>query len=146
MAIPACGRRSDLAQPGYAARSADGCRTLERPMGSAPEAGRYPILHPTGSDIQLQREPPMSTTQTRRPTDTRRIDEALERLQDNAARFVSCRWIEVPRVVGGFPDRHSALMLVAARLRHIVSTRWGKRRWLVMEMLLNPAKEEDAAA
>ena len=30
------------------------------------------------------------------------------------------------RVVGPFPDGHSALMLVAAKLRHIASTRWGK--------------------
>jgi transposase-like protein len=37
------------------------------------------------------------------------------------------------RVVGAFPDGHSALMLVAARLRHIASTRWGKRRYLAME-------------
>src|SRR5947209_17839329 len=45
------------------------------------------------------------------------------------------------RVVGAFPDGHSALMLVAARLRHIASTRWGKRRYLVMDTLLNPAKQ-----
>lgn len=49
------------------------------------------------------------------------------------------------RVVGAFPDGHSALMLVAARLRHIASTKWGKRRYLVMEPLLNPAKQETAA-
>ena len=49
------------------------------------------------------------------------------------------------RVVGAFPDGHSALMLVAARLRHIASTKWGKRRYLVMESLLNPAKQEAAA-
>ena len=30
------------------------------------------------------------------------------------------------RVVGNFPDGKSALMLVAARLRHIAGTRWGK--------------------
>ncbi len=49
------------------------------------------------------------------------------------------------RVVGAFPDGHSALMLVAARLRHIAATKWGKRRYLVMEALLNPAKQEAAA-
>lgn len=49
------------------------------------------------------------------------------------------------RVVGAFPDGHSALMLAAARLRHIASTKWGKRRYLVMEPLLNPAKQEAAA-
>ena len=32
------------------------------------------------------------------------------------------------RVVGAFPDGKSALMLVAARLRHIAGTRWGTRR------------------
>jgi putative transposase len=49
------------------------------------------------------------------------------------------------RVVGAFPDGHSALMLVAARLRHIASTKWGKRRYLAMETLLNPLPEEAAA-
>ena len=49
------------------------------------------------------------------------------------------------RVVGAFPDGRSALMLVAARLRHVASTRWGKRRYLVMETLLNPEKQEAAA-
>ena len=49
------------------------------------------------------------------------------------------------RVVGAFPDGHSALMLVAARLRHIASTKWGKRRYLAMETLLQPLPEEAAA-
>jgi putative transposase len=49
------------------------------------------------------------------------------------------------RVVGAFPDGNSALMLVAARLRHIASTKWGKRRYLAMETLLNPVPEEAAA-
>lgn len=39
------------------------------------------------------------------------------------------------RVVGSFPDGHSALMLAAARLRHIAGTHWGKRRYLNMERL-----------
>jgi putative transposase len=50
------------------------------------------------------------------------------------------------RVVGAFPDGNSALMLVAARLRHIASTKWGKRRYLLMEKLLNPAKHDQEAA
>src|SRR6266480_4158235 len=49
------------------------------------------------------------------------------------------------RVVGAFPDGHSALMLVAARLRHIASTKWGRRRYMAMESLLNPIREEVAA-
>jgi transposase-like protein len=39
------------------------------------------------------------------------------------------------RVVGAFPDGNSALMLVAARLRHIAGTKWGTRRYLSMEAL-----------
>jgi putative transposase len=39
------------------------------------------------------------------------------------------------RVVGCFPDGQSALMLVAARLRHIAGTKWGYRRYLAMELL-----------
>jgi len=39
------------------------------------------------------------------------------------------------RVVGSFPDGNSALMLVAARLRHIASTKWGTTRYLNMDRL-----------
>lgn len=39
------------------------------------------------------------------------------------------------RVVGNFPDGKSAVMLVAARLRHIAGTRWGRRVYLDMERL-----------
>jgi len=39
------------------------------------------------------------------------------------------------RAVGAFPDGRSALMLVAARLRHIASSQWGKRRYLDMARL-----------
>jgi transposase-like protein len=46
------------------------------------------------------------------------------------------------RVVGAFPDGQSALMLVAARLRHVAGTKWGTRRYLDMNRL----KELAAAA
>ena len=39
------------------------------------------------------------------------------------------------RVVGAFPDGESALMLVAARLRHISATKWGTKRYLSMDWL-----------
>ena len=39
------------------------------------------------------------------------------------------------RVVGAFPDGQSALMLVAARLRHVASTKWGTKRYLQMNRL-----------
>ena len=45
------------------------------------------------------------------------------------------------RVVGSFPDGHSALMLAAARLRHIAGSKWGLRRYMNMEHLLLQDKE-----
>ena len=39
------------------------------------------------------------------------------------------------RVVGAFPDGQSALMLVAARLRHVSATKWGTRQYLNMGRL-----------
>jgi putative transposase len=39
------------------------------------------------------------------------------------------------RVVGAFPDGRSALMLAAARMRHIAGSRWGARRYLDMNRL-----------
>ena len=50
------------------------------------------------------------------------------------------------RVVGAFPDGNSALMLVAARLRHIAGTRWGTRRYLNMKLLAELEMEEEIAA
>lgn len=48
------------------------------------------------------------------------------------------------RVVGSFPDGHSALMLSAARLRHISGTKWGTRRYLITE-LINAARDTETA-
>lgn len=48
------------------------------------------------------------------------------------------------RVVGNFPDGQSAVMLVAARLRHIAGTRWGKRVYLDMERLREEKQTEPA--
>jgi putative transposase len=39
------------------------------------------------------------------------------------------------KVVGAFPDGHSALMLVAARLRHVSTTQWGTRKYMNMKLL-----------
>lgn len=39
------------------------------------------------------------------------------------------------RVVGAFPDGQSALMLVAARLRHVAGTRWGSKKYMDMSRL-----------
>ena len=45
------------------------------------------------------------------------------------------------RVVGSFPDGRSALMLATARLRHIAGTKWGSRRYMNMQHLLDQEKE-----
>jgi len=50
------------------------------------------------------------------------------------------------RVVGNFPDGKSAVMLVAARLRHIAGTRWGKRVYLDMERLREMKQSTDEVA
>ena len=44
------------------------------------------------------------------------------------------------RVVGAFPDGHSALMLVAARLRHVAGTKWGTKKYLDTGLLKNVMK------
>jgi len=56
-----------------------------------------------------------------------RTNNPLERLNREIRRRT--------RVVGNFPDGHSALMLVAARLRHMAGTKWGTRRYLDMSRL-----------
>ena len=39
------------------------------------------------------------------------------------------------RAMGAFPDGHSALKLVAARLQHVAATKWGTKRYLQMNRL-----------
>lgn len=50
------------------------------------------------------------------------------------------------RVVGSFPDGQSALMLAAARLRYIASTKWGTRRYMNMDRLKELKQERQEAA
>jgi transposase-like protein len=49
------------------------------------------------------------------------------------------------RVVGNFPDGESALMLVAARLRHIASTKWSTKQYLNMKRLEEMNAEQEVA-
>jgi transposase-like protein len=44
-------------------------------------------------------------------------------------------------VVGCFPDGNSALMLVAARLRHIAGTKWGLKQYLKMDRIEEQMRE-----
>ncbi len=50
------------------------------------------------------------------------------------------------RVVGCFPDGNAALMLVAARLRHVAGTKWGTRRYLDMQHLTQPEQQVTTVA
>jgi len=50
------------------------------------------------------------------------------------------------RVVGNFPDGQSALMLSAARLRHIAGTKWSTVRYLNMKHLEEQKKREELGA
>ncbi len=47
------------------------------------------------------------------------------------------------RTVGAFPDGKSALMLAAARLRHVAGTKWGTRRYLDMNPWRKRAKRHE---
>jgi len=49
------------------------------------------------------------------------------------------------RVVGAFPDGNSALILVSARLRHVVGTLWGRKRYMGMTRLNGLASATPAA-
>jgi transposase-like protein len=50
------------------------------------------------------------------------------------------------RVVGAFPVGTSALMLVAARLRHVAGTKWGTRRYMDMNRLREQQNQETTTA
>ena len=56
-----------------------------------------------------------------------RTNNGLERIMKEIRRRT--------RVVGAFPDGDSALMLVAARLRHIAGSVWSEKKYLNMELL-----------
>ena len=66
-----------------------------------------------------------------------RTNNPLERLMREIRRRT--------RVVGAFPDGNSALMLVAARLRHVAGTKWGTRCYLDMERLRTQDREAKEA-
>ncbi len=62
-----------------------------------------------------------------------KTNNPLERLLKEARRRT--------KVVGAFPDGHSAVMLVAARLRHVSATTWGLRKYIDMTPLDEMDKE-----
>ena len=66
-----------------------------------------------------------------------RTNNPLERIMKEIRRRTN--------VVGAFPDGNSALMLVAARLRHIAGTRWSSKRYLNMDLLREMELEKKMA-
>ena len=45
------------------------------------------------------------------------------------------------KAIGAFPDGQSVLMLVCARLRHVMVSQWGTRRYMNMDHLIKPEDE-----
>ena len=67
-----------------------------------------------------------------------RTNNMLERLMREIRRRT--------RVVGCFPDGNSALMLAAARLRHVAGTKWSTYRYLNMGRLKEQQKDHEEKA
>ncbi len=67
-----------------------------------------------------------------------RTNNPLERLMREIRRRT--------RAVGAFPDGNSAMVLVAARLRHVAGTQWGQKRYMDMARINNAATMEVQAA
>lgn len=67
-----------------------------------------------------------------------RTNNSLERLMREIRRRT--------RVVGSFPDGNSALMLAAARLRHVAGTVWSSKKYLNMELLTKRELCKEVAA
>ncbi len=67
-----------------------------------------------------------------------RTNNPLERLMREIRRRT--------RAVGAFPDGQSALILVAARLRHVAGTKWGAKRYLDMGRLRGHNATEESAS
>lgn len=65
-----------------------------------------------------------------------RTNNPLERLMREIRRRT--------RAVGAFPDGNSALILVSARLRHVVGTLWGRKRYMDMSHLKDLAPSAPA--
>ena len=65
-----------------------------------------------------------------------RTNNPLERLMREIRRRT--------RVVGAFPDGNSAMILVCARLRHVVGTLWGRKRYMDMSRLTGLEPREPA--
>jgi putative transposase len=100
--------------------------------------------------------------------DEMRLKEAAKTLREGAPetleymRFPQEHWLRIrtnnplerinreirrrTQVVGCFPDGESALMLAAARLRHVAGSKWGSKRYLDTSLLYGREMNAGAAA
>ena len=67
-----------------------------------------------------------------------RTNNGLERLMKEIRRRT--------RVVGSFPDGQSALMLAAARLRHVAGIKWSTKKYLNIDLLKEKELLQEQAA
>ena len=116
-------------------RDAEGHSCAGRPCGGAAES-RASRCETERNETGGCRSDLVQPGSKRRCTTTRfrrehwrclRTNNPLERLLREVRRRT--------RAVGAFPDGKSALMLAAARLRHVAGTKWGTRRYLDMNRL-----------
>jgi transposase-like protein len=68
-------------------------------------------------------------------------EAAQDKARDVVEKLKSMRLGAAAKLVGAFPDGQSALMLVAARLRHVSASRWGMRKYMNMKLLDEMEKE-----
>lgn len=62
---------------------------------------------------------------------------------NNTIERLNCEIKRRTRAIGAFPDGQSALMLVCARLCHVVGTQWGTKRYMNMDHLYNMALDTE---
>ena len=104
------------------------------------------VFRLTGDDTQIYLT--KDTEQVATEMESRRLKAAATYLLDefpdgHRRRIRTNDMIERPdreirrrtRVVGGFPDGNSALMLICARIRHVTANEWSTRRYLDMSRL-----------
>ncbi len=62
---------------------------------------------------------------------------------NNTIERLNCEIKRRTRAIGAFPDGQSALMLVCARLRHVVGAQWGTKCYMNMDHLYNMALDTE---
>jgi putative transposase len=124
------------------------------PRGKVAEVARMPKAIHAQEDLAAARDKVQAVLEKLRGMKQKSAADLLEKIVEQTLtyyHFPSEHWRRIrannpmeriireirrrTRVVGTFPDGQSALMLVAARLRHIASTKWSTRKYLNMDLL-----------